>query len=111
MKLVYIAGSYRAANPWLIEQNIRKAEELCLEVWKNGHVGVCVHSMCRFMYLAAPDEVWLKGDLEILGRCDAMLLVPGWESSAGTLGEIEYCNRHKIPIFENLKDCIEAMNG
>ena len=110
MKLVYIAGPYRASDPWFIEQNIRKAEELCLAVWKRGHVGICVHSMCRFMYNSAPDEVWIKGDLELLHRCDSMLLVEGWENSEGTLGEIEYCKEHGIPFYTDLQECIGVMN-
>lgn len=107
MKVVYIAGPYRAKSPWEVEQNIRRAEELCLQVWRRGHVGVCVHSMCRFFSLAAPDEVWIEGDLELLSRCDAMLLVPDWENSTGTQGEVEYCRTHGIPFFEDLGECIK----
>jgi len=26
MKVIYVAGPYRAANAWLVEQNVRNAE-------------------------------------------------------------------------------------
>lgn len=35
MKTVYVAGKYRGANAWEIEQNIRAAEEAGLEIAPN----------------------------------------------------------------------------
>lgn len=102
MKLVYIAGPFRAPSAWEIEQNIRRAEELALRVWQAGHVAICPHTNTRFYQGAAPDEVWLEGDLVILRRCDAVLLVEGWERSVGTLAEIAEARRYGIPVLENL---------
>jgi len=33
MRVVYIAGPYRAPNAWEIEENIRRAERIALHIW------------------------------------------------------------------------------
>lgn len=42
--------------------------------------------------------------------CDAMLLTPGWKSSAGTSAEIKFCEEHNIPIFETLEELVNFNN-
>lgn len=105
LKVVYIAGAFRAETPWLIEQNVRKAEEYSLHVWQSGGVALCPHTMTRFFQSSAPDCTWVDGTLELLKRCDAMLVVPGYEKSVGTLGEIEQAKKMEIPIFLTLESC------
>lgn len=111
MKLVYIAGPFRAANLWLQELNIRSAEAAALEVWKLGVAVICPHANTRFFQGAAPDDVWLDGDLEIVRRCDALLLVTNWEHSVGARGEMEEAKKFGLKIFqtvEELKCWLEA---
>ena len=36
MKVVYVAGPYRASTEYQVLQNIRKAEEVALHVWRAG---------------------------------------------------------------------------
>ncbi|MHC4162550.1 MAG: DUF7768 domain-containing protein [Planctomycetota bacterium] len=109
MTLVFIAGPFRAANAWEIEQNIRRAETLALDAWRAGFAVICPHTNARFFQGAAPDDIWLRGDLEMLGRCDAVLLVAGWERSSGTAGEIEHARQCGIPAYESLAALIEGM--
>ena len=109
-KVVYIAGPFRAPSAWEIEQNIRRAEALALEVWRAGITAICPHTNTRFYQGAAPDEVWLEGDLEILRRCDAVLLTEGWDESAGTLAEVAEAKRGKIPVFMELENCVEYLH-
>lgn len=102
MKVIYIAGPFRAASAWEIEQNIRRAETAALEVWRLGCACICPHTNTRFFHGAADDSVWLEGDLEILRRCDAVLLVGEYWESAGTRRELDLANEHGIPVFESL---------
>lgn len=108
MPVVYIAGPFRAPSSWEIEQNIRRAETLALEVWRAGMAAVCPHTNTRFYQGAAPDSVWLDGDLAILIRCDAVLLVPGYERSTGTKAEILFANQRGIPVYETLDELTNA---
>lgn len=107
MKVVYIAGPFRAESGWEIEQNIRRAECLALEAWRAGFAVICPHTNTRFYSGAAPDEVWLEGDLEILRRCDAVLLVPGWENSTGTRWEFAEAIKCGIHVFDLLPDLVK----
>lgn len=99
MIVVYIAGPFRAKSAWEIEQNIRNAETMALAVWRAGGVALCPHTNTRFYQNAAPDEVWLRGDLELMVRCDVVLLTPNWNSSSGARAEREQAERWKMPIF------------
>lgn len=99
MKIVYVAGPFRGPNSWAIEQNIRRAETLALDVWNMGAACVCPHTNTRFYQGAAPDEVWLRGDLAILRKCDAILMAPNWEQSEGAKAEYEFARELKLPIF------------
>lgn len=100
--VVYVAGPFRAANSWDMEANIRAAETLALQAWRAGFAVICPHANTRFFQGAAPDEIWLEGDLEILKRCDAVLLTPTWKSSKGAVAEAATAAEFKIPVFESL---------
>ena len=107
MILVYVAGPYRAPHNWGIECNVRRAETLALEVWRSGHVALCPHTLSRFYQGTLPDATWLAGDLVMLERCDAVLLVEGWATSAGTRAEIVHARASDIPVFESLDELNE----
>jgi len=104
MKLVFISGPFRADSAWGVEQNIRRAEELSLEVWRKGFACICPHTNTRFFDGAADDNIWLAGDIEIMRRCDAVLLVPGWENSSGSVAEVKIARYFGIPVFESIDD-------
>src|SRR5262245_18621062 len=98
-KVVYIAGPYRGANSWEIESNIRRAEQLALEVWRAGAAALCPHANTRFFQGALPDSIWLKGDLAMLAKCDAMVMTPDWQRSLGAQAEHDFAEQHAIPVF------------
>ena len=102
MKLAYICGPFRAPNAWEIEENIRRAEVVALKAWKAGFAVICPHTNTRFFDGAAPDEIWLNGDLEIMKRCDLVILVEGWDLSLGALKEIERAEELGIPVFHDV---------
>jgi hypothetical protein len=102
--LVYVAGPFRASTPWLIEQNVRRAEEASLEVWKMGAVAVTPHLLTRHFQDALPDEVWIDGLMSLMSTCDVMLVLPGWKNSSGTKAEIAEAGRLKKNIFYTLKE-------
>lgn len=102
--VVYIAGPFRAPNAWEIEQNVRRAENLALATWRAGFPTICPHTNTRFFTGAAPDDIWLEGDLEIVLRCNAVLTVSGWENSEGTRTELALAKSAYIPVFHNLHD-------
>lgn len=104
MKVVYIAGPFRGPNHWAVEQNVRRAETLALEAWRLGCAVICPHTNTRFFDGAAEDALWLEGDIEILRRCDAVLLTDNWMKSIGAIAEVEVARDAKIPVFAKLED-------
>ena len=102
MKVIYIAGPFRGASSWDIEQNIRRAESLALECWRSGYAVICPHANTRYFQGAAPDEVWLEGDLELLRRCDAVLTTDNWKASKGACAEVNEAMERGIPVFNTL---------
>lgn len=109
MKIIYVAGPFRAATPWGIEQNIRKAEGFALSVAKLGLVPLCPHSMYRFYQDSLPDEFWLAATLALLKPCDGILLIPGWENSSGSRGEKKYAEDNKIEVFYSLEQLADSL--
>ena len=53
---------------------------------------------------AAPDSVWLEGDLEMMRRCDAILCTDDWERSAGARDEVKLARELNIPVFFSIAE-------
>ena len=117
MKVVYIAGRYKAPTECEIFGNIMAARSVAMEVWRMGAVALCPHlNTMLFGGLAYPDDpqrdrrVWLDGDIELLRRCDALITVPGWQQSSGALAEVDLAVTLGIPAFNDAKDLREWLN-
>lgn len=104
MKVVYIAGPFRADSAWQIENNVRRAEELSYHVWAAGAAAFCPHTNTRYFHGSLPDDAFIQGTLAMLGKCDAMLVVPDYLHSEGTKGEIEFAQLNHIPVFYGLDE-------
>jgi hypothetical protein len=102
--LIYIAGPFRGKPniEWLRQQNIRKAEALALEVWQNGGIAICPHKNTEHFDGCIPDDAFIVGDLEILRRCDAVLLLTDWRDSEGACREKDEANIKCIPVLHEL---------
>ena len=98
MKIVYIAGPYRAKTKLGIIKNIFKSRKVAKEYWSSGFAVITPHMNSALMDGCAPDEVFLKGGLDLLECAKLMVVLPGWEKSQGTLAEIEYAKEKGIPI-------------
>lgn len=102
MKIVYIAGPYRGTSYWQQVLHIREAEAAGLEVWKRGMVALVPHLNTAHFQGELPDAVWLAGDLELMARCDAVLMVGKWDESQGAMKEYMVALEADQPVFYNL---------
>lgn len=99
MKIAYIAGPYRADTINGVVQNIRKAEDVAIRYWKRGYAGICPHKNSALFDGILSNDVWLKGDLAILSKCDAIVMMKGWESSVGASTERDIAMLEGIEII------------
>jgi hypothetical protein len=104
MRVVFIAGPYRALSEWAVTENIRRAEVAAIEVWRAGGVAICPHKNTAYFGGAARDEVWLEGGRELVGRSDAVLCIEGWEQSEGARGEVEKARQCGVPVFRSIEE-------
>ena len=100
--LIYLAGPIRPKGDQTLEGNVAIAKSVALELWKSGYTVICPHANSDLPVSLADKEVeasrWLGGDLEIVARCDAVVVLPNWEQSEGTKGEIAFAKERNIPI-------------
>lgn len=113
MKVVYVAGPYGGKTTNEIDENIRRAREVAVELWRQGWAVICPHlNTAHFDGAVYPQDaeadrrVWLRGDLEIINR-----LVPGrdvlvtenggshWDCSTGTLGEVAEAINRGVSVY------------
>ena len=121
MKVVYVAGRYKAPTEWEIFRNIMAARSVAMDVWRMGAVALCPHLNTMlfggYVYPFDPNRdrnVWLEGDMELLRRCDAVVTVYGWESSEGASDEVKLAAKLTIPVFhdtERLREWLNAATG
>lgn len=105
MRVVYVAGPLLGPNDWEVTRNIHRAASLGYEVAKLGAYPVIPHTNTGSVFIGTmTPEFWYAGTLELLSRCDAMVLVPGWEDSKGTREEVQEAKRNSMPIFERVDD-------
>lgn len=117
MKLAYVAGPHRGKSKikiinWLQRQiNIHRARRVAKELWRMGYAVLCPHSNTSNFDGLCPDKTFLDGTLEMMRRCDLMVLIPRWQKSEGTWGEVDECLRLGIPIYTLFKNTLVRVDG
>ena len=99
LPVVYVAGPYRAATVRQVQANIWRAQEAALAVWREGAVAICPHGNTMLFDGECDDDVWLRGDLELLRRSDAVLMVGAWQLSRGATAERRLADTLGLPVF------------
>ena len=104
MKLIYLAGPYTGPTWSAIENHIKEAEKVAIQLWNAGWAVICPHLNTahfeKYESIAGINHrTWIEGDLEILRRCDAIIMMQGWATSQGANVEYETALEKKIPIF------------
>jgi hypothetical protein len=111
MKRVYIAGPYSGPDVLTVLQNIGRGERIAANVFLLDMAPFCPWHDKSFA-IECPDttltvDQFYQYSLAWLEVSDAVFLVPGWESSKGTLAEIARAKELGIPVFENLGELLE----
>jgi ribosomal protein S2 len=105
MKLVYLVGPYRGKSKfkplnWLQRQiNIHNARQVAKKLWKSGYAVLCPHTNTSNFDGLCPDQVFLDGTMEMMRRCDLVVVLPSWGKSTGSKAEIKEAKRLNIPVY------------
>lgn len=101
MMIAYIAGPYRPKHRQTLIENIRAAEQVAMKYWRMGFAVICPHLNSAFMDGIMPDQHFLDADIEILKRCDVLILMKGWDKSTGSCFEAETAAKLKKIIIRD----------
>ena len=100
MKLIYLAGPYRGD----MAIDLIKLDLDCFPVTP--------HLNTAFFERDLPDvddEIWLTGTLELMKKCDAVLLISSdAHTSKGTLKEVKTAGELNIPVYFTLGELENA---
>lgn len=104
MKLVYIAGPYTAETNSGVMRNIQHAEEAGVYAINKGWFPVIPHKntggMERLAFSVKTDYTfWLRGCVQIMLKCDAVMLMDRYEESPGAQAEKRIAQAAGIPVY------------
>jgi hypothetical protein len=107
-KIIYISGKYSGKTDAETNQNIQKARLMAAKVWELGYPCLCPHTnTSNFEEICSCDyEDYIEGDLTLLSRCDAILLLDNYEDSTGAkieLSQARELNKQVYYSFEELE--------
>lgn len=104
LKLIYLAGPYSTGSILEIADHICQGRDMAIELMERGYAPYCPwldwELAVRKHRLTV--EHFKQCGLTILAKCDAMLLLPGWEDSRGTREEIAFARMLNIPVFTTI---------
>lgn len=97
--LIYIAGPYTNPDPVV---NTRNAIDVGMLIVERFDSAVIIPHLTMFVHLIEPRDIefWYQFDLDQLEHCDALWRMSG--RSAGADKEVDFANRHSIPVFYDL---------
>ena len=110
-RMVYVAGALMANDHYQIRLNIDRAAAVGLEVAKLGAAPLIPHTNTGAWFIGTlSHEIWYAITLVQMRHCDAVILVPGWEGSKGTEGELKEAKRLRMPVFERIDELKEWLS-
>lgn len=100
---IYIAGRFRGPDNASIDWNIQVAAAFRAPIARLGGYPVCVHIAEGLAMHDIQQEnngqFWLEATMVELKTCDAVVVVPGFETSSGTRAEIKTAMLMNMPVF------------
>lgn len=103
MKTIFIIGPYNADSYERKFLNIQIAATAAKYLWSRKLAAICPHLNTAMFDCVAKEQVFYEGYQSILLGCSAAFVLPNWDSSKGSLGEIALAARLSIPLYYHSK--------
>lgn len=108
MKRVYVAGPYSSDNILGVAKNIKIARDIGVKLMQAGFFPFIPHNDWELaVRTELPMTHFKANSMSWLEVSDCVLLLPNWETSSGTLDEIERADKLSIPVFEQLTELFD----
>ena len=102
--LVYLSGPITATDGRTVEGNVASALRVYLACTARGIPAICPQLSAAFPSAwQIPYETWMAVDLALVSRCTHLLLLPGWETSAGAVREKAHAERQGVIVVTSLE--------
>jgi len=112
---VYVAGPYSADNVIDVLKNIGRGKKMCADLFSMGFAPFCPWHDSNYVTDRFNDiftvEQFYEYSMCWLEVSDCVFLVDGWESSRGTLKEIERAEELNIPVFSSTIELLDFRNS
>jgi len=99
---VYVSGPLTAKTSEETEYHTDNARLVAVELMRAGHTVICPHTMTIPMVKDLVEwkhSDWLTHDLGLLRMCDAVVVLPDFLNSVGTLLELKTAEEYEIPCY------------
>ena len=114
-QVIYVSGKFSDDNKARMYENIKLAYKTTTELIKSGFSVVCPHTMGvlpdkdeLFIYDSEIDyNTWLDNYVEIMKRCDGVLMLPNWTDSFGARYERDVALMYGIPVFYSIEEILD----
>ena len=112
MKRIYVAGPYSSDNIIDTLDYMREGQRMATRVLLAGFAPWCPWIDFHYQLQLRDDEEltvdnYYEYSITWLVVSDAMLVMPGWQYSKGTLKEIEIARALGIPIYYSFDDMVK----
>ena len=105
MFVVYIAGKYMGKSLLETQKNIEAARDVIKGVIDLDCSFVCPHTNGGVEFSDSKTlQWWYDATMELLERCDAVVLVDNWRDSAGALAEKLRAEALGKPVFHSVAE-------
>ena len=100
MKRIYIAGAYSSDNVMGVLHNIGTGIKASAKILKEGNAPFCPWLDYHFALedSTIPKQAFYDYSMTWLEVCDEIHVLPGWETSQGTIKELARATELHIPI-------------
>jgi len=105
MKVIYVSGKIRdARGDFMTSLHTELARQYGALLWRRGWFAFIPHMSTMWMEGVVRYDSFLKGDLIMISRCDAVFMLPNWMDSNGARIERKFAEDIGIPIYYEFRE-------